>query len=304
MTPLTTLQGMTPQALQTAVNGRSIMIWGTGDLAQDVETSLIKSGLSIVGHLHSKDENLQKKLAEKPFVILATATWRKQAEDILSQAGLQHEIDFISHLSIRRPQAIVEITNARAPSPLHLDPPPAPSFMSLDNFTRIIEKLNRDIPQLVRIGLSYFGDPRLHPDCDAMVTIAKKVAPVSLTFHGIESDPYIMPYDALLKDQAPRSAIDALPYNLSAALDLCKQDTHLPCLSQRVFPIIQTDGSVAVCHLYNPLILDNNYLDADWARLLQHRSVNALCEACQACGLHRLDLDVLRRRHGKDCVNR
>ena len=116
--------------------------------------------------------------------------------------------------------------------------------------------------------------------------------------------PYVTPYDFVLTHcqtgaVPERAAVQfaTLPWVLGEALALAASERGLPCLSQRVFPVIGVDGAVAACHLYRDAPLADDYLRADWAALLAARSNCAPCLRCQTHALHRLDVDVLLRRH-------
>ena len=116
--------------------------------------------------------------------------------------------------------------------------------------------------------------------------------------------PHPTPYDALLNqlESQPISeynsdVIARMPWDIDRILKLCRRDRGRPCLPQRIFPIVNRDLSVSLCHVYTGPILHPNYLQADWIELLQKRHAARQCETCQKHGLHRLDLDVLDRRY-------
>ena len=91
--------------------------------------------------------------------------------------------------------------------------------------------------------------------------------------------------------------LPAVEVGRAGAQALAASERGLPCLSQRVFPVIGVDGAVSACHLYRDAPLADDYLRADWAALLAARSNCAPCLRCQTHALHRLDVDVLLRRH-------
>ncbi|MCB1537611.1 MAG: hypothetical protein H6865_04245 [Rhodospirillales bacterium] len=312
--PLVTLQGLAPETLRRRIDGRRVAIWGTGPLARDVHTSLTKSGIPVSTFLHDRacgtflDLPLcapAQALPEKPFVIVAAASYRRAALDISARYDLERGRDVLTHLDIARPHAIVEIAARNTPAPFHpIARDHAPAFMDVATFTRIVEKLAAEIPLLTRIGLSLFGDPETHPDYAAIKSIAERIAPLA---EPPGQEPYLMPYDYMLEYAqgetiaAPvRAALQNLPWNVEKALQLARSDHRLPCLSQRVFPVIRTDGAVVLCHLYDGPVVAENYLETPWARILQNRHEASHCARCQDQGLHRLDLDVLRMRHDID----
>jgi hypothetical protein len=90
---------------------------------------------------------------------------------------------------------------------------------------------------------------------------------------------------------------EALPWDLDSALVLSRRELDMPCLSQRIFPVIHWDMSVGLCHAYcNPRV-SSNYLEHDWDELLSLRHASTFCGSCQEHALHRLDLQVLARSY-------
>lgn len=116
--------------------------------------------------------------------------------------------------------------------------------------------------------------------------------------------PYVEPYDHVLH-YCMRHEISGmeeilfanLTWDMDKALQFSALDKNSPCLCQRIFPVVNADLSVAVCHLYRNGLVEGNYLDSDWLGLLEARRAFHLCELCQEHGLHRLDVSVLMERH-------
>lgn len=112
---------------------------------------------------------------------------------------------------------------------------------------------------------------------------------------------YINSYDTVLQlcetrdFDAPAAA--RLPWSLTEALTWAQADRASPCLCQRIFPVINPDGSVGVCHLYTRPRLHDRYLAVDNETLQRLRQSAAHCRVCQHYALHRLDIDVLQARH-------
>jgi hypothetical protein len=120
----------------------------------------------------------------------------------------------------------------------------------------------------------------------------------------VSTDGYFGPYDPLLvdlrTDSVSRSASvhgANLAWDLSTALELSLQDRALPCLCQRIFPVITSNGAVSLCHVYNTPTVTSSYLDLAYDSLLAARHSHPHCRICQHHGLHRLDIAVLRRRY-------
>jgi hypothetical protein len=97
---------------------------------------------------------------------------------------------------------------------------------------------------------------------------------------------------------AGNKSYENLNWSLPKAMKFASLDRNQRCLCQRIFPIINFDKSVGVCHLYQKPILDVNILDVDYRKLLEKRSNSEHCKKCQSYALHRLDIDVLKARHG------
>lgn len=419
MVPLTTTQGLSAEGIRGIAAGREIYIWGLGDLAQDVFTSLSKAGLSVVGLVHSRatrgvvgwsalpllhpDTVLNRTWndEERPVVVVAAATFRRAAEAACIRAGWKKGVNLLSHLDIRRPHVVVEVMSDVACGRTacghgSLDGTAGSSScntMSPDEFAELVEKLDIDLPLLSQIEFVASGDPFRHPELPDLIRRAQEVAPCTVVTslggdrpiaaivdaaparidlrvtgfgasfqrtmngaswsHFIErlveltsalrdnpsgtrvilrrfrllgeskdvdqrwralladcgiplqsADPYLMPYDLLVLrrkgDPLPSDAaefVSRLPYSLSAAFEVCDREKELPCLSQRVFPVIRADRSVDVCHLYDGPRLMESYMNASWTDLLRRRHDSPRCRECQQYALHRFDLDVLRRRH-------
>lgn len=120
----------------------------------------------------------------------------------------------------------------------------------------------------------------------------------------VETEGYVEPYDLLLSRQFGSGAMDELTaqqmeltWDLKAALQCVMNERGRPCLSQRVFPVIGPDLTVNACHLYRTGRLEGSFLAKSYDELVSLRHESDLCRECQSQGLHRLDIDVLRRRH-------
>jgi hypothetical protein len=115
---------------------------------------------------------------------------------------------------------------------------------------------------------------------------------------------YLNPYDIILDyaegrglSKTARFAMEKLPWSVDQGLALAARDIDEECLMQRIFPIINWDLSVALCHVYYRPRVADNYLEVGWDELLALRHSADHCLSCQQHALHRLDLDVLQRRH-------
>ncbi|MDR2660270.1 MAG: radical SAM protein [Spirochaetaceae bacterium] len=113
---------------------------------------------------------------------------------------------------------------------------------------------------------------------------------------------YLTPYDNFLdvcegRVLSPQiqKIKDLLPWNIDAVLKLCVQNGGKPCLCQRIFPVINYDASVLLCHLFCKAGVIDNFFDVSYDEIVKMRVKNDFCKVCQRYGLHRLDIDVLKK---------
>jgi hypothetical protein len=107
-------------------------------------------------------------------------------------------------------------------------------------------------------------------------------------------------YDALLEElEAGGSGshwAKQVAWPFDQAMQTAQSHSASPCLCQRIFPVVNHDGSLRVCHLYRESLQAEGW----WTNSRQHwhemRGINTLCRRCQAYSLHQLDWDVLQRR--------
>ena len=326
---------------------------------------------------------------EKNLIVIATTTYRTQAEAMCKQFGLVRGRDFIDYLSISRPVAVVEVSGLGKVFNVAPDHGP-PGFMPLKAFRKVLQKLLQDIPHLSAIELSAGHEPLLNPEIAEIIRETEARVPcivataflggplervllaqpselqvvvdgierslgeaheaksdfmrrikllgelqgkisastvISVRVHPAKRDTeagrqtlmalareaklelmfcrtHPVRYDELLRyretgdiTQKGVEVLENLPWDLERIVALCKRDIGLPCLCQRVFPIIRWDLSVSLCHVYDRPTIHPNYLEAEWEDLLKTRHSASQCETCQKHALHRLDLDVLERKY-------
>lgn len=87
-----------------------------------------------------------------------------------------------------------------------------------------------------------------------------------------------------------------LTWSMEEKIREASEQKFKPCLCQRIFPVINALEKVEVCHLYETPLLAESYLGTDHEQLLEARAKFTHCKNCQANGLHRLDLEVLRNQ--------
>lgn len=118
---------------------------------------------------------------------------------------------------------------------------------------------------------------------------------------------YVNTYENYLNNEIAKNTnykiMKNIHWDYNKILELAKKDKELPCLCQRIFPIINADLSVSLCHTYYGPIISNNYLNITLDCLINIRHNQRQCELCQLYGLHRLDLQVLQNRFPKQFNN-
>lgn len=91
------------------------------------------------------------------------------------------------------------------------------------------------------------------------------------------------------------SALQALcGFDLPAVLAKVKAQRDRACMCERVYPVFRADGGIAVCHLHLEGTLVEDAGHTDLAAIVQRRGFNEYCRRCQAEGIHRFDLGLLR----------
>ncbi|MCE5335748.1 MAG: hypothetical protein LLG06_14290 [Desulfobacteraceae bacterium] len=136
-------------------------------------------------------------------------------------------------------------------------------------------------------------------DLDAMCSLA-----AGLGFQIYATWAYLNPYDKILDlcegreiGGAAAKVLEKLPWSLEKSLGLSRSEARKPCLCQRIFPIINSDLSVSLCHTYYNPVIAGNFLEIPLSDLVKIRHDQEQCRRCQAYGLHRLDLEVLLRKY-------
>jgi hypothetical protein len=114
--------------------------------------------------------------------------------------------------------------------------------------------------------------------------------------------PYLTPYDNFFDvcegrelDPRIRKIKELLTWDMENVLEICDEDAHKPCICQRIFPVIDYDTSVSLCHLFCKPGVSKSFFDAPYDEIVRLRHKNDFCRKCQSYGLHRLDLEILKR---------
>jgi hypothetical protein len=123
-----------------------------------------------------------------------------------------------------------------------------------------------------------------------------------LGFRIVPDAGYLTPYDNFLdlcegRPLAPavQKTKEMLVWNIKNVMDMCVKNTPNPCICQRIFPMIDYDASLSLCHLFCKPGLSGSFLDTPYNRIIEKRTETAFCKRCQKYGLHRLDLDILKK---------
>ncbi|MDZ7616493.1 MAG: radical SAM protein, partial [Patescibacteria group bacterium] len=392
----------------SAVDNRAVYIWGTSHIGRSVFLALQKHRVTPAGFIDGRVSEAGKTafglpvcLAEEKvkdpgaFIIIANLLARRAAEDLCRRYGRVKGVSYLTHYQIARPEAVIDVSgmcNLACPScPRgNMDGLLPEGWMPLDTYRRVLEKLSADIPLLINVDLSMWGEPFCNPDLPRIIShteqtvsctvstnlqVADMIEPVigaapgvlNITVNGVgeayernmkgaswarilanvekagraaacargetiirilgygfgggaeearlaslaerlniplvHATAYVNPYEhyAALAAEEPlsplvRMAIENSTWNVRDYLDRAREDRDKPCLCQRIFPVINWNTSVALCHTYYGPVIAESYLDLSWEDLLAVRHGAPQCSVCQEQGLHRLDVDVLRHR--------
>ena len=414
-TPLRLNQkGLSISELKTLINGRDVYIWGCGHLGRIIKRSLEKNGLPVMAFCDSDpkqvsndvggDEVLNPEVvleyarSNRAFIIIASAQYRDEIEKRCLDADLIKKETFISHIHISRPEVAIDIAGmcnlkcASCPRG-NLDSLRPEGYMPAAVYEMLLDKLLREMPFLMNIDLSTWGEPFMNPDIAEIIRLTEKFVSCTVSTNlqlpdnlsdAIMAQPsqliisaggygksyennhqgaswnsfveniylvkkcidkykpktrftvlyhlyrdnneddlacmrklctgagiklvttfgYINPYDKILDfcnglnigDNAD-NVVNQLQWDFKRCLELAKCSAARPCLCQRIFPIINWDLSVALCHTYyNPVIVEN-YLELPLNEIINIRLNQSQCRFCQNYGLHRLDIEMLLKEH-------
>lgn len=167
---------------------------------------------------------------------------------------------------------------------------------NLEQFSEVIGQIRPDTRVAIKAYEYKIGSDGFK---DSLLALGEQYA-IDVEF----CSPYPASYDLIL-DYADGSPVNAgfafskdmLVWDLDYALALSRKEANKPCLSQRIFPIINWDMSVSLCHTYCTPRVAKNYLEHSWEELLSLRHNSRHCQVCQEHALHRLDLQVLARHY-------
>lgn len=412
MIPLKTQQGMSASELLSTINNRDVYIWGSGPLGQGVLVSLRKYGVIPAGFIDGRQSEVGKtaygmtvfsvdETVKNPdaFIVIANIEVRSTAEAVCRRHGRTNPESYLTYLQISRPEAAIDVAgmcSIRCPScPRgNMNSLLPEGCMSFETYIKVLDKLMSDVPHLINVDLSTWGEPLCNPAIASIIGYTEKRVPCTVSTNLLQTDmieqvvtanptrlnitvngyeqtyeknmkgaswdcllnnmlllkkcldkrrgetlvrilafsfegnaaaaekmtalarkldlqltfatAYLNPYEnyaaycgsgdisAMAREEIARSAWDVDDFLRRAA-----EDRNGPCLCQRIFPIINWDTSVALCHTYYGPVIAESYLDISWLDLLAVRHRAPQCIACQDKGLHRLDIDVLQRKTAK-----
>lgn len=240
------------QELLDITKGRQILIWGMGHTARTVQKTLSNWGLEstiFVKHFWVFDD---------VFIITGSVTFREIMVDFCKSHGKKFGEDFVTHLSIPRPEAYIY---------------PGPDYK------KVLKKLLEEMPELVGI---------IVPD-ERYVEYTSYFLPCR---NGMQDNSYPS-YGVMLSD-LERGIYPKWKYQ--KVFDVLQKEKDKPCLCSRIWPVINCNNSVSICHLYPNTIICDDFLSTPMNEIKR----SDFCERCKAHGLHRLDIEVLRKTYKEE----
>lgn len=199
MVPLTTVQGLPAEKLRDLIGKRPLYLWGTGDVGLDVLVSLRRAGLEPLGFLHTAPSAdaishglpvlaVDRVLgtapgAARPFVVIASLQFRQAAEAACRAVGLEKDRDYLTHLAIPRPVAVIEVAEGQNPAGgfgCFVTRAKSDRWMTSRTFQQVLAKLLTDQPQLCHVELSWLGDPLRNPELADIVGHCERYVPCTV----------------------------------------------------------------------------------------------------------------------------
>lgn len=199
MVPLTTIQGLPAEKLRDLIGKRPLYLWGTGDVGLDVLVSLRRSGLEPLGFLHTAPSAdaishglpvlaVDRVLGAasdgvRPFVVIASLQFRQAAEAACRAVGLEKDRDYLTHLAIPRPVAVIEVAEGQNPATgfgCFVTRAKPERWMTSRTFQQVLAKLLTDQPQLCHVELSWLGDPLRNPELADIVGHCERQVPCTV----------------------------------------------------------------------------------------------------------------------------
>lgn len=169
----------------------------------------------------------------------------------------------------------------------------------IDNIHLLKELIDKYKPKTQFTVLYHLYRNNQQEDLDNLRSLCSK-----LGFKCVTTWAYLNPYDKILDycegrdiGLQSRKILDVLPWDFNCTLKLARTESHKPCLCQRIFPIINWDLSVSLCHTYYRPVIADSFLDISLDELIKLRHKQSQCEICQKHGLHRLDIEVLLKKY-------
>lgn len=202
--PLTTIQGLSVQALADLTQGSPLAVWGCGFLGRALKRCLDRNGLPVTAYCDanpalqgtqvdnvtvlSPEKAVQAAKAKQLFLLIASAFHGQAIEKSCQAAGLEKEIDFLGHRLLSRPEAAVDISGMSSLEPQAGAATQPEAYMPVAVYEKILAKLLREIPLLTCVDLSPWGDPLLNPDVGAIIRLTEKRVPckVSTRLQSVE----------------------------------------------------------------------------------------------------------------------
>lgn len=200
LVPLSTRQGITLQELTGRINHRRLAIWGCGFLGRSLKRCLDRNGLAVAAYCDANltlqetlldgvpvlapDKALHAAKDKNLFLLIASSFHSPTIEQHCLDAGLGKGVDFLGHRSLFRPEAAVSISAPSCAAATRSDKASKPgAYMSATVYAHVLEKLVREIPELLCVDLSAWGEPLLNPDVAEIIRLTEQRVPCKLATH-------------------------------------------------------------------------------------------------------------------------
>jgi hypothetical protein len=295
--------GLLPVDISALANGRDIYIWGAGYGGENLAHFLEKHGIPVSGFCDKRYEEIQKSEAlnktiispeqviklcktEQAYLVISVFRAAKHLKSLCETEGLLPDLNFITFYKIKRLEAEIRIGDR--------------PFMSFENFKNVLDKLEYECPYLFLVDLA--GEiPRQNPDFERIIDFLQKKNHRFYVRARAGSDKnYLYPYEKYIElaEKLENNESDVLSpeyinnYDNKSVIEALREVRNRPCIVSRMYPVINSDLSAGLCHLYKTPIASPNYLETDIGELFKLRENHSHCMLCQKFGIHRLDFNI------------
>ena len=255
---------LTKAELKELVTNKTVYIWGTKHTGKMVKCVLDKWQISSEFCDNVMGNHIQALSDSKGFIITASIAYKSEMENMCNKYGWKKGKNYISHLSIPRPEAQIQIGK---------------------DYKDIVQKLLIDMPELCSILIDK-NDQEILKDVNQFI-------PCRVDY----PDDLYPSYEKML-NLLETGRIDTLEWKYHKVFDILKNEKDKPCLCWRIFPIINRDWSTSICHLFPGVIIGDFH--GPLTELIARRENHPHCRLCRKYGLHRLDIQVLMTQYSEE----